>query len=192
MKGTKLNNYNATQIAPCIYVYENVIDNCDELIALARGFDKSKITEAKIGKDLSLVPEYRSATLIDISAVFSNDIEWFVIAKKIWEYGNQYAIENLISFSNMEYLQFLHYKKNDGFYKKHVDAGPGSIDRIFSAVLYLNDIEKGGETYFNKFDVSVHPKKGRLALFPANYAYEHEAKTPISNEKNVIVTWFRS
>jgi hypothetical protein len=36
----------------------------------------------------------------------------------------------------------------------------------------------------------VKPKAGRLLMFPANYAYEHEALPPKSGEKFVVVTWF--
>ena len=179
------------QIAPGVIIYEDVIDNCEELIALAKSYGEEKRSDAKVGNDLLVIPEHRTATVIDISATFNNDIEWFIVAKKIWEYGNQYAIDNSVYFSTMEYLQFVNYEKNGGFYVKHADSGGISIERIFSAVLYLNDLEEGGETYFNKLDISVHPKKGRLVLFPANYVYEHEARKPVSDEKNVIVTWFR-
>ena len=89
----------------------------------------------------------------------------------------------------MESLQLLHYSTEEGFYRPHADSGPG-MQRIFSAVLYLNDVNEGGETYFNNFDVSVSPKSGRLVMFPANFMYTHEARTPISNDKFALVTWF--
>ena len=98
-------------------------------------------------------------------------------------------MQNDAPFSNMEYLQLLHYSTGEGFYKPHADSGPGA-QRIFSALLYLNDVEEGGETYFEKFDVKIKPKAGRLALFPSNYVYGHEARPPKSNDKFVIVTWF--
>ena len=89
----------------------------------------------------------------------------------------------------MESVQLLHYKEGTGFYKSHWDAGPG-MHRVFSALLYLNDVEDGGETYFTKFNKSIEPKAGRLALFPANYVFEHEARTPTKGSKFVAVTWF--
>lgn len=181
------------EVAPCIFVYDNVIDNSEQLIKLAHSYDDSKKSGAKI---FNLNGEHydastRNTTSINIEPTYKNDLEWFVVAKKIWEYGDRYAKEQDICFSFMEYPQFLHYSSGEGFYKPHSDAGPG-VDRVFSAVLYLNEVENGGETYFNNLDISVSPKGGRLVLFPANYAYKHEARIPVTGEKNVIVTWFRN
>jgi len=36
----------------------------------------------------------------------------------------------------------------------------------------------------------LKPKDGRLLMFPANFAYEHEALAPQSGEKFALVTWF--
>ena len=59
-----------------------------------------------------------------------------------------------------------------------------------SAILYLNDVTEGGETWFDKFGLSVKPEKGKLILFPSNYAYTHQALPPVNEKKYVVVTWF--
>lgn len=180
------------EIGPCIFIYENIINNSEELIQLAHSQNDFKKEMAGLdsnGKQYNDT-SIRKTIKIDIDPIYKNDIRWFIVAKTLWKYGDIYAKQQNISFSFMEFPQFLHYETGAGFYKPHSDAGPG-IERIFSAVLYLNDVESGGETYFNNFDISVKPKSGRLVLFPANYVYVHEARIPISNEKNAIVTWFR-
>lgn len=178
------------EVGPFIYVYENVIDNSEEIISLAKLSGGPSSAEV-FDESGSLVVDknIRDTNMQYFPPVFSNDIRWFALAQSIWRYANQYAIDHDIVFSNMEYLQFLNYKPNSGFYRPHVDSGPAS-PRIISAVLYLNDVEEGGETHFTKFDVQVSPKAGRLLLFPSNFAYKHQAKTPISNEKNVMITFF--
>lgn len=182
----------AEEVGPCIFMYENIIDNCEELIALAKNSDESKkydsVPTVIDGEEFNDSTK-RLTSRIDINPVYMNNIQWFAIAQKLWHYGNQYGIDQNISFSEMEYPQFLIYEPNKGFYKKHFDSNK-YLPRIFSAVLYLNDVAEGGETYFNNFDIAIKPKSGRLILFPANYAYVHEARIPISNEKNAIVTWF--
>jgi Rps23 Pro-64 3,4-dihydroxylase Tpa1-like proline 4-hydroxylase len=89
----------------------------------------------------------------------------------------------------MEKISMLEYLAGDGFYKPHYDFGP-ETPRSMSAVLYLNDVEEGGETYFDKLDLSIAPKAGRLILFPSNIPYSHEARNPVSGNKYVLVTWF--
>jgi hypothetical protein len=179
------------EVAPGIFVYDDVIDNSQELIDFALS-DPEKWRDSRVG---SHVPEgevnkgIRNTRILDVPATYANDIKWFEVSQIVWSYANKYGMDHDAAFSNMEYLQLLHYSTDEGFYKPHADSGPG-MQRIFSAVLYLNDVEDGGETYFNSFDVSVSPKAGRLTVFPANFMYKHEARTPKSNDKFALVTWF--
>lgn len=181
--------YKYEEIAPCIFLYENVLNNSEELIDLA--FKENNWSKAKIGKKNLVDSSVREVETHYIAPIFKNDKRWFELSQTIWGYGNEYGVANNIGFSNMEHPEFLWYKPSEGFYKEHADQGPGNF-RIFSAVLYLNDVEDGGETYFRKFDVGVKPKKNRLVIFPANYAYVHEARRTTNSDKFVVVTWFNS
>lgn len=179
------------EIAPGIIVYENVIDNSKDLINLALS-DKNGWRAAQIVKNNREQVEnhnIRNNMILDVPAIYSNHIEWFAVGQTIWKYGNDYGINFHASFSNMEHLQLLHYCAGNNFYSPHIDSAPG-LPRIFSAVLYLNDVDEGGETHFNKLNISVSPKEGRLVLFPANYIYVHEARPPKSCDKFALVTWF--
>lgn len=179
------------EIAPGVVVYENVIDNCQELIEFALS-DPEKWRDSRIGAGSPegvVNKEIRNTRILDVPAVYSNDVRWFEVSQTVWRYADSYGQHFDAAFSNMEFLQLLHYSTEEGFYKPHADSGPG-MQRIFSAVLYLNDVKEGGETYFNRLDVSISPKAGRLIVFPANYVYTHEARTPKSNDKFALVTWF--
>lgn len=177
------------EIFPGVFLYEKVINNSGKLIKMALA-DEERWRSSRIGKGEGHVnKEIRSNRILDIPATYDNDIEWFKVSQKIWQYGDSYGRYFNQPFSGMEYLQMLHYKKGQEYYKPHVDAGPGT-PRVFSALLYLNDVKVGGETHFNRYNFSVSPKKGRLLIFPANYMYLHEAKSPLSNDKFCIVTWF--
>lgn len=183
---------NGVEIFPGIVVYENVIDNSEELISLAmksNNWRNSKVVLGTSSVEVLTDEDIRKTRVLDVPGIYSNDLEWFSVSKTVWEYANNYGIEFDIAYSEMEPMQFLHYYPNQGFYKSHCDDGPGS-PRIFSALLYLNDVVEGGETYFDRIDVSITPKKNRLVIFPSNYVYTHEAKTPVSNDKFVLVTWF--
>lgn len=39
--------------------------------------------------------------------------------------------------------------------------------RILTVYLYLNDVEEGGGTEFDKLDITVMPKKGMAVLWPS-------------------------
>ena len=183
---------NGLEVFPGIVMYEGIIDNCQELIDLGVS-NKEFWQDSKIGGHLAeetVDKNVRSNRLLHVPATYGNDIRWFGVSQKIWQYANEYGKHYGASFSGMEYLQLLHYVPNEGFYQPHSDDGPG-MTRTFSAILYLNDVEVGGETYFNRLDIAINPKAGRLIIFPANYVFMHEARPPQSNDKFALVTWFR-
>ena len=87
-------------------------------------------------------------------------------------------------------VDIIKYNKGTGIYRTHVDDdGRKEIDRIFSTVLYLNDVVDGGETQFPLQDRVVEPRRGRMVVFPSNYAFPHKACVPESNDKYVLVAW---
>jgi len=179
----------ANEIGPAIIVIDNVIENPRHYLDLA--LSENSWERSTVGSERHENSDYRTSSVTYLETGYDKPVEWHQIGNTIWKYGLWYAHKYLIDFSEMETLQLLHYPEGFGFYKTHWDDGP-DMPRIFSALLYLNDVEEGGETHFTKFDISVEPKAGRLALFPANYVFEHEAKVPTKGDKFVVVTWFRS
>jgi hypothetical protein len=175
-------------IFPGIRVIDNVIDNPQELIDIANSIPDNWMPSA-LGGDGSVDTDSRRSNSFPFPVHFENPLVFFSTAQKIYLQANKYAQDNDIFFSHMEKISMLEYLAGDGFYKPHHDFGPDT-PRAMSAILYLNDVEEGGETYFDQFDISVQPKAGRLVLFPATFPYSHEARHPISGNKYVLVTWF--
>ena len=176
-----------TEVAPCVFVYEDAWDRCEE--SIQRGLrNRGAWESARVGPDI-LNPEKRNCDVMPIDTSIKGHVSDILLAKMLFDHADHYGKETHSAISDMEPLQMLHYKKSDQYYRPHSDDG-AEHPRIFSAVLYLNDVEEGGETRFTRFDVSVKPKQGRLLMFPANFAYEHEALAPISEEKFAVVTWF--
>jgi prolyl 4-hydroxylase len=88
------------------------------------------------------------------------------IVKKI---SNVTEIMTNLPKKNMEELQMVKYDTS-GYFKQHYDPyvdDPNSNirDRIYTILIYLNDVEEGGETYFNNLNISIKPKKGTGVIF---------------------------
>jgi hypothetical protein len=82
------------------------------------------------------------------------------------------------------------YKKNEGFFKPHIDQDAGgTISRIFAIIMYLNDVEDGGETEFPHYNIKVKPKKGKVLIFPCNYLFPHQGNIPISDDKYIATSF---
>lgn len=86
------------------------------------------------------------------------------------------------------------YFKSHGYYRTHIDGAPwdttgGPGPRVLGVVIYLNDVEVGGSTYFPAHDVHVPAKAGRISVFPTNWTHPHMGQTPISCDKWMISTF---
>lgn len=181
-----------TTLGAGISLYENVIENPQDVIDTALLSDgwRDSVFVLKSQK-LKVDKSVRNTKVLDISYGLEGDIFSFSLSKVLYDAAKDYSERWNTSFAVMEHPQILHYEKGSGHYKEHLDASPQN-NRIFSSVLYLNDVEEGGETYFVHFDLGVSPKAGNLIMFPAEYAHAHVARPPISSDKFVVVTWFRS
>ncbi|TVX88068.1 2OG-Fe(II) oxygenase [Paenibacillus agilis] len=173
---------------PLVVVLGNMLsdEECDELIEQSR----EKLQRSKIGKDRS-VDQIRTS-----SGVFCEESETVAkIEKRISQIMN-------IPISHGDGLQILQYTPGQE-YKPHHDffaetSRASANNRISTLVMYLNDVEEGGETTFPMLNLSVFPNKGTAVYF--EYFYDnHElndstlhAGTPVmQGEKWVATMWMR-
>lgn len=99
------------------------------------------------------------------------------------------------------YKQTQEYKTHADYFNEHeiIDFHKGLGQRTFTFIVYLNDVEEGGETFFPKVGAKIKPKRGMAVIW--NNLYEngeineyslHESKPVISGSKFIITKWFRS
>ncbi len=69
------------------------------------------------------------------------------------------------------------------------DQSQRSLHRVLLWLLYLNDVEQGGETEFYYQDTKVRAKQGTLVLAPCGFTHTHRGCVPESNDKYVMASW---
>ena len=118
-------------------------------------------------------------------------------------------VTDIINFPlvNCEGMQIVHYNSGE-FYKPHHDYFYSQASywdkeiarggqRVWTAFLYLNDVNQGGTTNFPNINFEVKPKAGRMVLWlnmlgkELNVDSYHEAKPPIACEKWGANIWVR-
>ncbi|MEK3937428.1 2OG-Fe(II) oxygenase [Sporosarcina sp. FSL W7-1349] len=174
---------------PLVVVLGNVLSNeeCDELIQLS----KDKIKRSKIGTTRA-VNELRTS-----SGMFIEESENEMVARVERRIS---SIMN-IPIEHGEGIQILQYTPGQQ-YKPHYDffssTSKVTNNRISTLVMYLNDVEQGGETFFPKLNFSVSPKKGMAVYFEYFYTDPHlneltlHGGAPvITGEKWVATQWMR-
>ena len=91
--------------------------------------------------------------------------------------GTEYADEG---------FRFKRYPAQTGRFGLHYDATPTTPRRVFSLILYLCDVEEGGETEFPEQELKVEPKAGRLMVAPPFWTHPHRGNVPLSNDKYIV------
>lgn len=173
---------------PLVVLLGNVLsdEECDELIELS----KERLKQSRIGEDRAF-NEIRTS-----SGVFCEENETVTrIEKRISQIMN-------ISIEHGDGLQVLQYTPGQE-YKSHYDffaetSRASANNRISTLVMYLNNVEEGGETVFPKLNLSVIPNKGMAVYFEYFYSNHelneltlHAGSPVIKGEKWVATMWMR-
>lgn len=175
---------------PLIVLLGNVLSNeeCEELIRLS----KDKLNRSKIGAARE-VNELRTS-----SSMFFEESENEIVArveKRVSSIMN-IPIEHGEGLQILQYTPGQEYRAHNDFFSSTSKAA--NNNRISTLVMYLNDVEEGGETYFPKLNFSVTPKKGMAVYFEYFYNDQnindltlHGGAPVITGEKWVATQWMR-
>lgn len=184
---------------PIIYVVDDFIseDECQEFINCSKG----KLQPATVvGLDNEQKLKDRT-----------NEFAWLEhhANESIHEVSKRLSILVQMPIRNAEMFQVVHYESGTE-YKPHFDSFDQSTElgkkywepggqRMITALIYLNDVEDGGATYFPELNISINPKKGNVLVFHntisettnINPRSLHAGMPVSSGEKWAANLWFR-
>jgi len=106
-------------------------------------------------------------------------------------YAEKYGILNSgIPHMSIRSIKLQKTEIGGGYHIWHCeDDSPTNMRRVMTFILYLNDIDEGGETEFLYHPKRVKAKQGRLILWPAGFTHTHRGNPPLSNTKYVMTGW---
>lgn len=185
---------------PVIITFDNLMshEECDQLIALSQSRMKSsRVVDNETGKE-ELHPERTSTgTFFNICEnEFITTLDRRIAEVMYWP------------MENGEGIQILNYQPG-AEYRAHFDFFPYDLkgsqqhlatcgQRVSTLVMYLNDVEQGGETTFPDVGVSVVPKKGAAVYFEycnskgqVDPLTLHAGNPVIEGEKWIATKWMR-
>lgn len=185
---------------PVVAVFDNMLsfEECDELIRLSRiKMKRSTIIDPETGQEKIIEARTSYGTFFSL-----NENEFIARLDKRIASVMHWPAEN------GEGIQILNYKVG-GEYKPHFDYFPpndsGSLphlskggQRVSTLVMYLNDVEEGGETAFPDIGLVIAPKKGSAAYF--EYCNSQSQVDPLTlhsgmpvsaGEKWIATKWMR-
>jgi hypothetical protein len=69
------------------------------------------------------------------------------------------------------------------------DSSRTQCQRILTFIIYLNDIDEGGETEFLYLGKRIQPKEGRVVIWPSGFTHTHRGNPPLKDSKYIITGW---
>ena len=77
-----------------------------------------------------------------------------------------------------------------GYHVWHCEHGSFQLGaRLGLVMLYLNDVEEGGETEWLYQSRRVKPKTGTMVICPSGFTHTHRGNPPLSGEKYLVNCW---
>ncbi len=78
----------------------------------------------------------------------------------------------------------------EGYHVWHCEnASVATSRRLLLCMMYLNDVEEGGETEFLHQSIRVKPKAGTIVICPAYFTHLHRGNPPLKGDKYMINGW---
>ena len=115
--------------------------------------------------------------------------------KNFDQFGRPHIDTLIASTYRLGQINIQHYARNQGGYHHwHSeicadDANCETLHRALFFILYLNDVDEGGETEFFYQSRKVKPKRGRIILSPTSFTHTHKGNIPLSDEKLIVTSW---
>ncbi len=182
-----------------IGVYDNVFTSkeCEDAIKLFEEYHRCGYTYSRSMQGLDT--HYQDDTSMDVLP--SIDLDWdpkFIESfhSRFYDYiyplyNNQYPILQQLPIHRSRHVKIQRTEPTQGYHVWHCehDSSPIGCNRLLSWILYLNDVEEGGETEFLYQSLRFKPKTGTFILFPAHFTHTHRGNPPLSGSKYISTGW---
>lgn len=114
------------------------------------------------------------------------------LQKCFLDYRDQWPfLKKFLNKINIGHFNVQKYLPGDHFSELHSErTSLATLHRIFAFMTYLNDVEDGGTTDFDFFDLKVQPQKGKTLIWPAEWTHAHTGSILKTGKKYIITGWF--
>ena len=155
-----------------IGVFDNALnkEHCEELIKIYE--DSAELNFAISRKDMGVEKIHQDNNLV------------FIGSKK---YG---VLSSLASHRFYDSIKIQKTKPAEGYHVWHCEHdNRKNGSRLLLVMVYLNDVEEGGETEFLYQSRRIKPKQGTMVICPSGFTHTHRGNPPLIGNKYMINGW---
>ena len=187
-----------------IGVFDNTLskEHCDELIKIYEDsvslnftMSRQELGKQQIKQDNNLV--FINDKNIIKDEIFFNEsrplvhqfteVAWFSYAQYAKEYG---ILNSMTSHRFYDSIKIQKTKPKEGYHEWHCEHDSRLVgSRLLLVMVYLNDVEEGGETEFLYQSRRIKPKQGTMVICPASFTHTHRGNPPLKGDKYMINGW---
>lgn len=173
-------------------------ESCDSLIKMFDLACNLKVTECRVERQKNdtqlFTPELLElcSSSLDATAIANGDVAKELTAslqRNAEVYFSRFSSSNGLDNLTSHHIKVQKTNKGEGYHIWHHEASRNNR-RVCAWILYLNDVEEGGETEFLYQSLRVKAEQGKLVIFPAGFTHTHRGNPPLSNTKYIATGWF--
>jgi hypothetical protein len=180
-----------------IGIYDNIMceKSCNDIISFfEKNPDKHEGKLHKIDKTINVDKEAKDSldlycnlnnpTFNDVVEALDSTTKQYI--KDFPECNNAMSPWCLDSDFNIQ-----RYLPNQGYFSAHCESGSLTTNhRVLAWMIYLNNIDDGGETRWISYDLNIKPKIGRVVIWPAFFTHIHHGITSKTETKYIATGWY--
>lgn len=195
----RLQNSNNSFLSDCIVQYDHVFcsDWCSDLISyFENSLHQRTDDHRKQANELQLIGDPRPDAIDYKNHLFE---KLYPLGIKYEEYLHSLCHDDYkpydrplteINNTGFRSLQIQKYSPEDkGYPAVHVESGQDHYKKYLALILYLNDVDEGGETVFPMAGTAIEPCVGDVVIWPAGLPFYHCGNQAKSN-KYILTSWF--
>lgn len=180
--------------------FENALDSnsCKQIISYFEELDQLELTsnrrvsenEKRHIKDdtTAFLLQPQILTLNKTNPILQNFLNNFWICYNM--YVDDFSILNDSEPHSIKSVRLQKTLPGQGYHNWHYESSTTlTSNRVLAWMLYLNDVQEGGETEFLYSGKRISPKEGQLLIWPAGFTHTHRGNPPLEETKYILTGW---
>lgn len=165
-------------------LFQNIIDffeknrNLQNSVSIESGSKRKTV-------DILIEPKHLKNEKYLIFNKYLNELhKCFLDYKSQWPF-----LEETLKSVDIPSFNVQKYNPGDHFSHIHCERNSRQMHRVFAWMTYLNDVEDGGETYFEHYNLRVKPSTGKTLIWPAEWTHAHRGEILNKGKKYIVTGW---
>jgi len=170
--------------------YVNYFNKCEEQGAVyPRKENETLASDSAIDTIKGSQGEFEAST--NVAMTYTNKPFIDLFFKEVYPlYTQKYSYLKTLATHNILEVKIQKTKIGEGYHHWHCEnAEMKARNRILAFMVYLNDVDEGGETEFLYQKCRFKPEKNTLMVWPSQFTHIHRGNPPLSNDKYIITGW---